>query len=61
MNRRDDPPKRSGEKHGGEKTEQEALVEEVWRAYLNTGTHYKDRRYRQWVLCSIRGAWRYGG
>jgi adenylate cyclase len=47
MNRRDDPPNRSGEKHGGEKTEQEALVEEVWRSYLTTGTHYKDRRYRQ--------------
>ena len=30
-----------------EKTEQDAMVEEVWRTYLTTGEHKIERRYRQ--------------
>ena len=29
-----------------EKSEQEAMVEEVWRTYLTTGEHVRERRYR---------------
>lgn len=29
-----------------EKSEQDAMVEEVWRTYLTTGKHVRERRYR---------------
>ena len=29
-----------------EKSEQDAMVEEVWRTYLTTGDHVRERRYR---------------
>ena len=47
MNHRDDPTNRFGGQPEGEESEQEALVEEVWRSYLTTGSHYRERRFRQ--------------
>lgn len=40
-------PPETEERQMTEKTEQDAMVEEVWRTYLTTGEHKIERRYRQ--------------
>ena len=47
MKNSDETTEITRETQSTEKSEQDAMVEEVWRTYLTTGKHVRERRYRK--------------
>jgi adenylate cyclase len=47
MIKNDETPELVQSRPRTEKSEQDAMVEEIWRTYLTTGKHARERRYRK--------------